>query len=94
MNRLRHTKHLAKNFDSQKLSKGTKEDIELFKDLVAIMSTNGTSIHNVTHSLPNVFWSDACEFGFGGFNNKGKAWQWQIPPKLRGLSFNHPLRIH
>ena len=29
-------------------------------------------------------WLDACEYGIGGYNNKGQAWQWKIPTHLRG----------
>ena len=85
LNRLRHTKLLSKKFGQQKLSNGTKEDIIIFKDLLAIMSTEGTSFQNITHSLPDIFcWSDTCKFGLGGYDNNGKAWQWQIPHNLTG----------
>lgn len=85
LNRLRHTEFLAKKFGPQKLSPGTKADVNLFKDLLAIMSIRGSSIQNITHSLPDIFcWSDACEYGLGGFDSRGRAWQWMIPEKLRG----------
>ena len=85
LNRLRHTETLSKKFGPQKLSQGTREDISLFKDLLSIMSLEGSSIQNITHSLPDIFcWSDACEFGLGGFNSNGLAWQWEIPKKLQG----------
>ena len=85
LNRLRHTESLSKKFGPQKLSQGTREDILLFKDFLSIMNLKGSSIQNITHSLPDVFcWSDACEFGLGGFNSKGLAWQWKIPKNLRG----------
>ena len=25
-------------------------------------------------------WSDACEYGIEGYNNKGMTWFWSIPP--------------
>ena len=85
LNRIRHTESLAEKFGPQKLSLGTRKDLELFKDLLTIMSNKGTSIQNITHSLPDMFcWSDACEYGIGGYNNKGWAWQWKIPARLRG----------
>lgn len=85
LNRLRHTEMLSKKFGPQKLSQGTREDISLFKDFLSIMSTEGSSIQNITHSLPDIFcWSDACEYGLGGFNSLGEAWQWKIPERLRG----------
>ena len=85
LNRLRHSELLAKKFGPQKLSQGTREDILLFKDFLSIMSLEGSAIQNITHSLPDIFcWSDACEYGLGGFDSNGLAWQWEIPKKLRG----------
>ena len=85
LNRIRHTESLAKKFGPQKLPPGTRKDLELFKDLLSIMSNKGTPIQNITHSSPDMFcWSDACEYGIGGYNSKGEAWQWKIPAHLRG----------
>ena len=44
LNRLRHTEILSKNFSPQKLSNGRKEDINLFKDLLAIMIIQKASL--------------------------------------------------
>ena len=90
LNRIRHQMYLAKKFGPQKLSIGTREDLALFKDLLSIMSTNGSSIANITYSLPDHFcWSDACKHGMGGFNDSGQAWQWRIPDQHIGkLSIN------
>ena len=80
LNRIRHQMILAKKFGPKKLSESMKEDLILFKDLLSIMSVNGVSITNITHSLPEYFcWSDACNYGMGGFNSIGQAWQWTIP---------------
>ena len=85
LNRIRHTELLSKKFGPQKLSLGVINDFELFKNLLSIMNNKGTSIQNITHSLPDIFcWSDACEYGIGGYNSKGEAWQWEIPTHLRG----------
>ena len=74
LNRIRHTESLAKKFGPQKLPLGTIRDLELFKDMLSMMSSKGTSIQNITYSLPDMFcWSDACEYGIGGYNSKGKA---------------------
>ena len=60
LNRIRHTERLANKYGPQTLSEGTKNDLDLFKDLLSIMSDTGTSIQNITHSLPDIFcWSDA-----------------------------------
>lgn len=90
LNRIRHTDKLAKKYGPQKLSNGTRNDLELFKDFLSIMSDKGTAIENVTHSIPDIFcWSDACEYGLGGFDNEGNAWQWEIPLHLQGkISIN------
>ena len=90
LNQIRHQMMLAKKFGSQKLSKNTKEDLILFKDLLAIMSTNKASIANITHSLPDYFcWSNACNHGIGVFNSMGQAWQWNIPKEyINKISIN------
>ena len=90
LNRIRHSEKMAAKFGPQKLSLGTKGDLELFKDFLSIMSDRGTSIQNITHSAPDIIcWSDACEYGLGGFDSSGNAWQWLIPSYLRGrISIN------
>ena len=82
---------LAKKFGPQKLSKSTKEDPILFKDLLSIMCVNGAPIANITHSLQDYFcWSDACNHCMGGFNSTGKAWQWSVTKKyIDRISINH-----
>ncbi len=90
LNRIRYQMHLAKKFGPQKLSGGSREDLVLFKDLLAIMSTNGASIANITFSLPDYFcWSDACSYGMGGYNSAGQAWQWKLPSQyINKVSIN------
>ena len=54
------------------------------------MSTSGSSISNITYSLPDyICWSDASSYGLGGFNHEGLAWQWEVPKDLVGrISIN------
>ena len=85
LNRTRYSQGLAEKYGPQKLSKGTREDLILFKDFLAIMSTHGSSISNITFTLPDyVCWSDASSYGLGGFNHEGLAWRWEIPQDLIG----------
>ena len=85
LNRIRHSQKLSEKYGPQNLSKSTVDDLELFKEFLAIMSTSGTSIPNITYSLPDfVCWSDASSYGIGGFNHEGLAWQWRIPQHLVG----------
>ena len=82
LNRIRYQMTLAKKFGPQKLSDSTKEDLNLFKDSLSLMSTNGVSITNITSSLLDFFcWSDACNHGMGGYSSTGQAWQWKLPQK-------------
>ena len=68
------------------MSSGTREDLELFKDLLSLMSTIGASIPNVTYALPDYFyWSDASSHSLGGFNHEGLAWRWEIPKKWKNV---------
>ena len=76
INRIWYTKSLAKKFVLHKLPPGTVNDLELFKKFLSMMSDKGTSIQNVTQSLPDIlYWPDACEYGISGYNSRGKAWQ-------------------
>ena len=42
----------------------------------------GVPINNIAFTTPTVtLWSDTCEYGIRGYNNKGMAWRWYIPHK-------------
>ena len=80
LNRIRYQMTLAKKFGPQKLSDSTKEDLNLFKEFLSLMSTNGVSITNITFSLPDFFcWPDTCSYSMGGYSSAVQAWQWKLP---------------
>ena len=40
----------------------------------------GVPINNIVFVKPSVtLWSDACEYGIGGYSENGLAWRWKIP---------------
>ena len=84
LNRLRFKLELMKKKGPLTLSKSETEDLIFFKDALAKMSTDGAPIESITYSYPDIFcWSDASEFGIGGFDHTGSAWRWLIPPHLQ-----------
>lgn len=34
--------------------------------------------------ITNIYITDSCQSGLGGFSSKGKAWRWKIPDCLLG----------
>ena len=40
----------------------------------------GVQINKIVFTTPTVtLWSDSCNYGIGGYNDKVIAWQWRIP---------------
>ena len=86
LNRLRFKLELIKKKGPMKLVESEIEDLNFFKDSLANMSTEGASIMNITYSEPDIIcWSDASEFGIGGFDHTGLAWRWNIPSQFQKL---------
>jgi hypothetical protein len=67
-----------------KLAQWDLEDLRLWKFILTHLSTFGTSINNICFSAPSaITYSDACEWGIGGFTTQGFAWRWLIPKHLQ-----------
>lgn len=86
LTRLRH--RLLQN-DSQakhhqiKLLNWEIKDLELWRFFLRHLCSKGVSINNICNTQPSVItYSDACEWGIGGFTSIGTAWRYQIPPAL------------
>ena len=44
------------------------------------VTTKGVPINNIVFVKPSVMlWSDACEYGIGGYIENDVAWRWRIP---------------
>ena len=54
------------------------------------VTTKGVPINNKVFVKPSVIlWSDACEYGIGGYSEDGLAWRWRITAAWHGkLTFN------
>ena len=47
--------------------------------LLQHVTTKGVPINNIVFVKPPVtLWSDACEYGIGGYRDNGLAWGWII----------------
>ena len=49
------------------------------------VTTKGVPINNIFFVKPSVtLWSDACEYGIGGYSENGLACRWKIPAAWHG----------
>jgi hypothetical protein len=74
---------IMKEFKIYYLPKQVLNDLELWQKILS-KAHNGISLNLITNRSPNkLYWSDACEYGIGGFSAHGKAWRWPIPLELQ-----------
>jgi hypothetical protein len=67
-----------------KLARWDIDDLRLWKFMLTHLSTFGASINNICLSAPSaITYSDACEWGIGGFTSQGFAWRLEIPQHLQ-----------
>ena len=53
--------------------------------LLQHVTTKGVPINSIVFVKPSVnLWSDACEYGIGGYSENGLAWRWKIPNAWHG----------
>ena len=58
------------------------------------VTTKGVPINNIVFVKTSVtLWSDACEYGTGGYSENGLAWQWRIPAAWHGKLTLNPLEF-
>ena len=58
---------------------------QLWMEFLQHVTTKGVPINNIVFVKPSVkLWSDACEYGIGGYSNNGLAWLWIIPSEWHG----------
>ena len=69
---------------NQMINKRTKEDLKLALSFLK-RASQGVSMNSIVFRAPSkIYINDASEHGLGGFATHGRAWSWNIPPKLRG----------
>jgi hypothetical protein len=61
------------------------KDLKLWLFFLHHLSHTGVSINNICLSAPSaITYSDACEWGIGGYTTHGNAWRYLLPTHLRG----------
>ena len=61
------------------------KDLHLWKTILTSLTSKGISINNINTVLPSaIVYSDACEWGLGGFSTQGPGWRLYIPIALHG----------
>lgn len=60
------------------------KDLRLWRQYITYLGTKGVSINNVCFTKPSATtYSDACEWGLGGYSMQGTAWRFLIPKHLQ-----------
>ena len=67
-----------------KLTASDVEDLHLWKFIITNITDKGVSINNISITTPSLtVYSDACEWGLGGFTTNGTAWRYELTPNLQ-----------
>jgi hypothetical protein len=83
MSRLFRANSRASNYVTIHLNYNAIRDLELWLQILQIARA-GLSMNLLTFRPPDtIYWSDACEFGLGGYSSSGFAWRWKIPSDLQ-----------
>lgn len=84
LSKFEHLSFHEKKFFKIKLAPWELADLELWRFFLTSLKDSGISINNICHTQPSsVVWSDACEWGIGGYTLQGHLWRWVIPEHLR-----------
>ena len=87
LNRLRKrlTRVRQRNYRTTIFELKEIEDLILWKKLLFHACINGIDLNHVNFTEPSITcYSDACEYGLGGYIVKGPAWRFKIPDELLG----------
>jgi hypothetical protein len=83
LSRIHFSLSKMKEFKRYYLPNQVLKDLKLWLKILQ-KANSGISLNLLTYRAPDkLYWSDACEYGLGGFSSDGKAWQWVIPENLR-----------
>lgn len=84
LGRIRHLTTKAPTFGPTRIPQQTLHDLRLWISFLA-QAHQGFSMNSLSYRQPSIAYrSDACEHGIGGFSNRGRAWRFEFPAKLRG----------
>jgi hypothetical protein len=88
LTRLRHRLHKYSRYHKKAtitLKPWDIKDLKLWTFFIKHLSTTGVSINNICLTAPSaVTYSDACEWGIGGYTTHGNAWRYILPQDLWG----------
>jgi hypothetical protein len=60
-------------------------DLQWWTHILQTLTVDGISMNNICLTAPStIVFSDACEWGLGGFTEQGYAWCYLLPTSLRG----------
>ena len=83
LSRLRSLKLKASCRRSVKLEQKHRDDLKIALKMLKKVN-NGISMNLLSFRKPtHCYHEDAYPWGIGGYNSKGRAWRWELPPKLR-----------
>ena len=69
----------------QHLQPWNRQDVQLRIKLLQHVTTKGLTINKIVFVISTVtLWSDAWEYGIGGYSNRILAWRWRILPEWNG----------
>ena len=83
LSRLRSLKFKLSRRRSVKIEQKHRDDLKIALKILK-KANNGISMNLLSFRKPtHCYRADACPWGIGGYNSKGCAWRWELPPKLR-----------
>ena len=87
LTRLRYRLHQhqhAPKFHPIRLAPWDIKDLHLWHTHINHLHHRGANINNICLSKPStITYSDACEWGLGGFTSQGHAWRYKLPTHLQ-----------
>jgi hypothetical protein len=91
LSRLRYLKQRAKNKCTIMVNKECNKDLK-FLLTVLQKCQHGTNLNAIAYRHPtNVYRSDSCPAGLGGYSHEGFAWQYYLPKDLKFQASNNLL---
>ena len=84
LNNIRRLEYIADKFGTAKIQEATKKDLELWKHFLK-QANRGFSLNSIVFRIPtSLCFSDACEWGMGGYcMNSGRAWRYEFTKRER-----------
>ena len=83
--RIRLSKVRSRDYRTTIIEQCEIDDLILWKKLLFHACHNGIDINHITFTEPSITcYSDACEYGLGGYIVNGPAWRFKLPDDLVG----------